>query len=129
MKPLKLSCSDHQGADVLEQVSSGRVAALGQLYNDRIPGYMADFDRLASGVADAVNGQLSAGLDRNGAAPTVDLFTYDAALGAARTLAVNPLATDDLAAASAGFHATDGVLRRLFAADHGQHGRGPSSEE
>lgn len=93
---------DHQGADILEQVSGGRVAALGQLYNDRIPGYMADFDRLASGVADAVNGQLSAGLDRNGAAPTVDLFTYDAALGAARTLAVNPLTTDDLAAASAG---------------------------
>jgi flagellar hook-associated protein 1 FlgK len=93
---------DHQGSDILAQVSEGRVAALGALYNDRIPGYMADFDRLASTLADAVNGQLSAGLDRSGNTPAVDLFTYNAALGAARTLTVTSLTADDLAAASAG---------------------------
>jgi flagellar hook-associated protein 1 FlgK len=93
---------DHQGVNILDRVSSGRVAALASLYNDRVPGYMADFDRLASSIADAVNGQLAAGVDRGGNPPTADLFTYDAVLGAARTIAVNALSPDDVAAAAAG---------------------------
>lgn len=93
---------DYQGADILTQVTSGRVAALAALSNNTIPGYMSEFDLLASTLADAVNGQLSAGLDRSGNSPLSSLFTYDAALGAARTIAVNALTPDDIAAASAG---------------------------
>lgn len=93
---------DHQGADILGQLTGGRVAALDVVYNDRIPGYLADFDRLAAALADAVNNQLSAGLDASGNPPAADLFTYNPTLGAARTLAVNDLSTSDLAAASVG---------------------------
>ncbi len=93
---------DQQGNNILPMISSGRIAALSQLYNQTIPGYMADFDRLASTLADAINGQLAAGLDRGGNSPTTDLFAYDAALGAARTLTVTALTADQLAAASAG---------------------------
>jgi flagellar hook-associated protein 1 FlgK len=49
-----------------------------------------------------VNGTLAQGIDENGAAPSNDLFTYNATTGAAITLAVNPLTPDQLAAALPG---------------------------
>ena len=41
-------------------------------------------------------------MDQNGAAPSTDLFTYNATTGAALTLAVNPLTPDQIAAALPG---------------------------
>jgi flagellar hook-associated protein 1 FlgK len=104
-----------QGNDILPNISSGRIAALGQLLNETIPGYMSDFDRLATTVADTINAQLAAGLDRGGNAPTVDLFTYDSALGAARTISVTALTGDEIAAASAGAPGGNGNAAALTA--------------
>lgn len=106
---------DQQGNDILPNISSGRIAALGQLLNETIPGYMSDFDRLATTVADTINAQLAAGLDRGGNAPTVDLFTYDSALGAARTISVTALTGDEIAAASAGAPGGNGNAAALTA--------------
>ncbi len=49
-----------------------------------------------------MNNALGQGLDQNGAAPSTNLFTYDATNGAAMTLAVNPLTPDQIAAALPG---------------------------
>ncbi len=106
---------DQQGNDILPNMSSGRIAALSQLYNETIPGYMAEFDRLASTVADTVNAQLAAGLDRDGNTPTIGLFSYDAALGAARTITVTALTADQIAAASAGAPGGNGNAAALAA--------------
>ena len=65
-----------------------------------VPEQMAQLDRLAQSVADTVNATLAGGVDQYGTAPTQDLFHYDTAAGAARSLGVNPLATSDLALAS-----------------------------
>jgi len=106
---------DQQGNDILPNISSGRIAALSQLHNETIPGYVAEFDRLASTMADTINAQLAAGLDRDGNAPVVDLFTYDAALGASRTITVTALTPDQIAAASAGAPGGNGNAAALAA--------------
>jgi len=93
---------DHLGNDTLSKISSGRLAAQAKLYNETIPSYLDDLNRLALTLADAVNTQLGQGLDQNGNVPVVNLFSYDATLGAARTISVNALTTDQLAAASVG---------------------------
>lgn len=106
---------DQEGNDILPNISSGRIAALGQLLNETIPGYMSEFDSLAATVADTINAQLGAGLDRNGNTPTVNLFSYDAALGAARTISVTALTGDEIAAASAGAPGGNGNATALAA--------------
>lgn len=93
---------DHLGNDTLSKISSGRLAAQAKLYNETIPSYLDDLNRLALTLADAVNTQLGQGLDQNGNVPVVNLFSYDATLGAARTISVNALTTDQLAAAGVG---------------------------
>ena len=70
-----------------------------QVSNSLIPGYVSDMNTLAQSVADQVNTTLSNGVDENGATPTTDLFSYDATVGAAATLTVNPLTSDQIAAA------------------------------
>jgi flagellar hook-associated protein 1 FlgK len=47
-----------------------------------------------------VNGLLAGGLDRNGAPPVRDLFSYDPVLGAARTIQVTDITPQEIAAAS-----------------------------
>lgn len=104
---------DYEGHDVLSKITSGKIAAQAKLYNEAIPAYAAGFDRMASTLADAVNAQLAQGLDQSGNAPTANLFSYDAGLGAARTLAVNSLKPSDLAAASVGAPGGNGNARAL----------------
>jgi len=70
--------------------------------NTVVPSYLADLNTLAQGLADNVNTALSQGIDQNGAAPATNLFTYDPAVGAALSLAVNPLTPDQIAAALPG---------------------------
>ncbi len=96
------SILDSQGRDITSQVQTGQLAGMLQARNTAIPSYSADLNTLAQSVADQVNTTLSNGVDQNGNAPTTDLFSYDATLGAAGTLTVNSLTPDQIAAASSG---------------------------
>lgn len=90
------------GSDITSQITGGQLAAVLDDSNNAIPGYLNNLNTLAQSLADQVNGALNNGIDENGAAPTTDLFTYDPVQGAAQTLAVNPLTTDQIAAALPG---------------------------
>jgi flagellar hook-associated protein 1 FlgK len=93
---------DSLGRDLTPQLSGGKLAGLIELRNELIPSWTANLDRLAVTLADNINTMLAQGVDLAGAVPTSNLFTYDAAAGAARTLAVEPLDPGGLALASAG---------------------------
>jgi flagellar hook-associated protein 1 FlgK len=90
------------GTDITSQITGGQLSAVLDDNNNVIPGYINSLNTLAQSVADQVNSALDNGIDQNGAAPTTDLFTYDPVQGAAQTLAVNPLTTDQIAAALPG---------------------------
>jgi len=87
------------GTDITGQITGGQLSALLDDYNNVIPGYVNSLNTLAQSFADTVNNTLDNGIDQNGAAPTTDLFGYNAAEGAAQTLAVNSLTPDQIAAA------------------------------
>lgn len=93
---------DANGKDITAQISGGKLKGLLDEKNELIPGYLADLNTLAQNVADQVNSKLAAGVDANGASPTIDLFSYDASLGAAATIGVTAITPDQIAAASAG---------------------------
>ena len=65
-----------------------------------MPGYESDLNTLAKSVADQVNTTLAGGVDINGAAPVVNLFSYNAITGAAGSLAVTAITTNQIAAAA-----------------------------
>jgi flagellar hook-associated protein 1 FlgK len=90
------------GADITSQITGGQLSATVDDNNNVIPGYLTSLNTLAQSFADQVNTALDNGIDQNGAAPTTDLFTYNPVEGAALTLAVNPLTTDQIAAALPG---------------------------
>ncbi|MBI4890862.1 MAG: flagellar hook-associated protein FlgK, partial [Acidobacteria bacterium] len=91
---------DSAGNDVTTQAAGGRLKALLETRNDILPEKQLQLNRLAQAVADEVNTTLSAGVDLNGVAAQKDLFSYDANLGPARTLAVTDLTPSELALAS-----------------------------
>ncbi len=91
---------DSTGADISGQLSSGRLKGLLDEKNVLIPSYMSDLDTLAITFADAVNNQLAAGVDANGAGPTVDLFQYNAAQGASMSMGITAITADEIAAAT-----------------------------
>lgn len=88
---------DAQSNDISGMVQSGKLEALLELKNQTIPSYLADLDRLATVVADRVNGVLFEGVDRNGATPTKNLFTYSDQ--PAVTLTVSDILPEELSAA------------------------------
>jgi flagellar hook-associated protein 1 len=90
------------GADVTNQITGGQLGAQLNDNNNILPSYVSGLNTLAQTLADQVNTALNNGIDENGAAPTTNLFTYDATTGAALTLGVNPLTPDQIAAASPG---------------------------
>ncbi len=90
------------GADITNLVTGGKLSALLDDKNNVLPAYMTDLNTLAENFASQVNTTLANGVDQNGAAPTTDLFQYDAAAGAALTLSVNPVTPDQIAAALPG---------------------------
>jgi flagellar hook-associated protein 1 FlgK len=90
------------GVDITSQITGGQLGAEINDNNNLLPSYVSSLNTLAQTLADQVNNTLNAGIDENGAAPTTDLFTYNATSGAALTLSVNPLTPDQIAAASPG---------------------------
>ena len=103
------------GIDITAEITGGKLAGLLDDKNNVIPSYLADLNTLAQSVADQVNAALANGLDQNGAAPATDLFHYDAAAGAAITLAVNPLTPGEIAAASPGAPGGNGNALQIAA--------------
>src|SRR5262249_48495019 len=93
---------DANGRDITTEISQGKLGALIEEKNSTIPGYMADLNAFAQGIADTINGQLAQGLDQNGNPPAVPLFSYDGASETASTIGVNSLTPDQIAAASGG---------------------------
>jgi len=90
------------GRDITDEIAGGKLSALLDDNNNLLPSYLDDLNTLAKSLADQVNGTLESGIDQNGAAPVTDLFTYDPNVGAAVSLAVNPLTPDQIAAALPG---------------------------
>jgi flagellar hook-associated protein 1 FlgK len=90
---------DSQGQNITNQITQGQIRGQLDVKNGLLPSYLADLNTLAQSVADQVNTTLAQGVDANGAAPTTNLFRYNAATGAASTIGVNALTPDQIAAA------------------------------
>jgi flagellar hook-associated protein 1 FlgK len=90
------------GADITSQITGRQLGAELDNNNNVLPSYVAGLNNLAQTLADQVNNALNNGIDQNGAAPVTNLFSYDPNTGAAATLTVNPLTTDQIAAAAPG---------------------------
>jgi flagellar hook-associated protein 1 FlgK len=90
---------DASGKDVGTLVSEGRLGALLEMRNTTLPGYLADLNRLASGLADDINAMLAGGWDLNGD-PGAPLFSYVSADNAASTLQVTSITPEQLAGAT-----------------------------
>jgi flagellar hook-associated protein 1 FlgK len=103
------------GADITSQLSGGQLGAELNDNNNLLPSYVTNLNTLAQTVADQVNNALNNGIDQNGAAPTTNLFSYNAASGAAFTLSVNPLTPDQIAAALPGATGGNGNALALAA--------------
>ena len=91
---------DAYGKDVTSILSGGKIGALLDFRNHDLPSYRADLDSLAQNFAEKINTALAAGVDKNGATPAVDLFSFNGAVGAAYTMAVTNITVDQIAAAS-----------------------------
>jgi flagellar hook-associated protein 1 FlgK len=92
---------DSQSNDVTAEIGSGSLGAMLREKNATLPGYMSLLNKLSQTFADQVNGQLSQGVDKTGAAPTTNLFSYDQPGDAAYSLAVTGITPDEIAAATA----------------------------
>jgi flagellar hook-associated protein 1 FlgK len=90
---------DANGNDITAQLQQGKLGALLTEKNTTLPGYLTSLNAVAQGFADAVNTQLAAGVDKSGAVPTVDLFSYGSAATAASSLQVTGITADQIAAA------------------------------
>jgi flagellar hook-associated protein 1 len=103
------------GADITSQLTGGQLGAQLNDNNNLLPSYVSSLNTLAQTLADQVNNTLNQGVDESGAAPSTDLFTYNATTGAALTLSVNPLTPDQIAAASPGATGGNGNALALAA--------------
>jgi flagellar hook-associated protein 1 len=106
---------DQNGNDITSQITGGQLGSEIQTTNTVLPSYLSSLNTLAQTLADQVNTTLAGGLDENGQAPTTDLFSYDTGADAASTLSVNPLTTDQLAAALPGAPGGNGNALALTA--------------
>jgi flagellar hook-associated protein 1 FlgK len=93
---------DSQSNDVTAEINSGSLGALLQEKNTTLPGYMTQLNTLAQTFADQVNGQLSQGVDKNGATPVTNLFSYNQPGDAAFSIKVTGITPDQIAAATPG---------------------------
>lgn len=93
---------DSDGKEITSEIAGGKLVGLVDVYNNKIPSYLSDLNKLASNFADTVNSTLAQGVDQNGNAPLQDLFSYDGSLGAAFTLNVNDIAPEQLALSAVG---------------------------
>ncbi|MGD0617790.1 MAG: flagellar hook-associated protein FlgK [Bryobacteraceae bacterium] len=106
---------DQNGNDITSQITGGQLGSEVQTTNTLLPSYLTSLNTLAQTLADQVNTTLAGGLDENGQAPTTGLFSYDTGADAASTLTVNPLTTDQLAAALPGAPGGNGNALALAA--------------
>jgi flagellar hook-associated protein 1 FlgK len=90
---------DWQGKDITSQMERGKLGGLLEEKNVMLPGYLTSLHQLAQSFADTVNAALAAGVDKNGVAPTVNLFSYNTAADAAASIAVTGITPDEIAAA------------------------------
>ena len=92
---------DSQANDITKELAGagGTMGAMLEEKNTTLPGYMTALNNVAKVFADSVNTALALGVDRNGNPPAVNLFTYNAVLGPAFTLAVTNITPDQIAAA------------------------------
>jgi flagellar hook-associated protein 1 FlgK len=103
------------GADITDQLTGGQLGAELNDNNNVLPSYVTGLNTLAQTLADQVNAGLNNGIDESGAAPSTNLFSYDATTGAALTLSVNPLTPDQIAAATPGAPGGNGNALALAA--------------
>jgi len=90
---------DYNGKDVSELVRDGRLKALLEMKNSLLPSYASDLNRLAETLAERMNEILLGGVDANGQAPVMGLFTFESVNGSALTLSVTAITPAELAAA------------------------------
>ena len=96
-------------------LSSGKLAALVELRDTTLPGYLTQLDNVAKSLADKVNAQHALGYDLATGAPGGSFFTYTAGseastLDLSAAIAGNPrlIAASDTAPASSGAQAGNG---------------------
>jgi flagellar hook-associated protein 1 len=90
------------GIDITASLKGGKLMGNVDVYNNKLPNYINGLNNLAASFSDNVNATLAMGLDQNGNAPLQDLFYYDGSQGAAYTVQVNGITTDQLALAAPG---------------------------
>jgi flagellar hook-associated protein 1 FlgK len=117
----KTAILSSSGNDISSQLTGGKISALLDDKNNVLPSYMQDLNTLAKSVADQVNTGLSKGIDQNGGPPATDLFTYNASLGAAVSMGVNPITPDQIAAALPGSPGGNGNALNLAALANGKN--------
>lgn len=105
---------DQNGADITDQVSAGKLAALLEVRNSILPSYTNELNTLAASVADQINAVLALGIDATGNPPTVDLFSYASAGTAAATLSIASFSSGDLALAQPGAPNGNGNVLNLM---------------
>lgn len=99
----QMSVEDSQGNNVAAGLQSGSLQAVLNMTSTVLPTTLANLNQMAQSFATAVNGALEGGVDESGVPQAnlsaQDLFSFNAAKGAAATLSVNPLTTSQLALA------------------------------
>ncbi len=87
------------GVDITSHIQQGSLRALLDLRNTVVPTLLGDLNLLAQTLADRINTTLAGGLDASGQPPAVNLFAYNTAADAARTLRVTAITENQIAAA------------------------------
>lgn len=90
---------DAQSNDITSQITAGSLGAMIEEKNQTLPGYLAQLNAVAQTFADKVNGQLLLGVDKNGATPAVNLFSYNQPGDAAFSISVTNITPDQIAVA------------------------------
>lgn len=90
------------GVEITSELAGGKLMGQVDVYNNKIPEYLEDLNTLAINFADRVNSTLFQGIDQNGNIPLEDLYSYDPNLGAAFTIRLNNVTTEQLALADPG---------------------------
>ncbi|HEY1799390.1 MAG TPA: flagellar hook-associated protein FlgK [Terriglobales bacterium] len=105
-----------QGKDITSTITSGQIAGVLQVRDQKIPAVLSSLDTLASGLSTALNTANEAGFDLNGNAGTA-LFSAPPASGTGAASSMSVVLTDPslVAASSDGSAGSNGNLATLSA--------------
>ncbi|MGO9241809.1 MAG: flagellar hook-associated protein FlgK [Bryobacteraceae bacterium] len=113
----QMSVEDSQGNNVAAGLQSGSLQAVLNMTSTVLPSTLANLNQMAQSFATAVNGALEGGVDQSGVPQAnlsaQDLFSFNAAAGAAATMSVNPLTTSQLALADPASPGGDAVAVQI----------------